>query len=628
MDNKKMTIALAGNPNCGKTTLFNSLTGSRQYVGNWPGVTVEKKEGHFNLNGNKIKVVDLPGIYSLSPYSMEEIVSKKYIIEENPDIVVNIVDASNLERNLFLTLQLMNLQKPMILALNMVDVAKKMGHEINIDALSHELGVKIVPIVASKDEGIELLLENLEELHSKALNIKQTEKLEEFFAKLNDLEKEFKGNLDEDEIEEKKTDLTYEFIEELTDRVVNKPSDEIYTLSDKIDQIVTNKYLAIPIFALMMFFTFFVTFDLIGNPLNEFIDGFIAGNLVPTVSHFLQSVGTNSWLTSLIVEGIIPGVGGVLVFIPNVACLFFMISLMEDTGYMARVAFIMDRAMRNIGLSGKAFIPLVLGIGCNVPAIMSTRTLESEKDRLTSILINPFVSCSARLPVYTLFAAAFFPGKEKYVVFSLYLLGILVAIAIGLLFKKTLFKADETPFIMELPQYRFPSAKNLFLHIWDRVKGFIVKAGTLIFGASIVLWFILNYNIGGATEISESFGASIGKFIAPIFAPLGFGNFQAALSLLTGVLAKEVVISNMAIIYGIGETAGEFASALSSSFTPISAYAFMVFVLLYTPCVSVIGVIRRETNSIKWTVFSVVYQFSVAWFVAMLFYQIGTLLFG
>ena len=342
----------------------------------------------------------------------------------------------------------------------------------------------------------------------------------------------------------------------------------------------------------------------------------------------LLAIGAQSWLIALIIDGILSGVGGVLVFIPNVACLFLMISLMEDTGYMARVAFIMDRAMRNIGLSGKAFIPLVLGIGCNVPAIMSTRTLENEKDRLTSILINPFVSCSARLPVYTLFAAAFFPGREKYIVFSLYALGILVAIAVGLVFKKTLFKADETPFIMELPQYRFPSPKNLFLHIWDRVKGFIIKAGTLIFGASVVLWFMLNYNFSGPSEINSSIGASIGKMIAPLFAPLGFGSYQASLSLLTGVLAKEVVIANMAIIYGIGETAGEFAAALSSTFTPISAYAFMIFVLLYTPCVSVIGVIRRETNSIKWTVFSVLYQFGIAWFVSMAFYQIASLLLG
>ena len=622
MSHENFTIALAGNPNCGKTTLFNSLTGSRQYVGNWPGVTVEKKEGYFVSNGEKIKIVDLPGIYSLSPYSMEEIVSKNYIIEENPDVVVNIVDAANLERNLFLTLQLLSLRKPMIIALNMIDVAQKMGHEINIRELEKKLGLRVIPIVASRNEGVEELVDAI---RSEAGITRETPVLEEFFDRISEIEDTVAS---EDMREEKKTDLTYEFIESISTDILKKPEDEKYTVSDRIDQVVTNKYLAIPIFALMMFFTFFVTFDLVGNPMNEFIDGLIAGTIAPFLESVLLAIGAQSWLIALIIDGILSGVGGVLVFIPNVACLFLMISLMEDTGYMARVAFIMDRAMRNIGLSGKAFIPLVLGIGCNVPAIMSTRTLENEKDRLTSILINPFVSCSARLPVYTLFAAAFFPGREKYIVFSLYALGILVAITVGLVFKKTLFKADETPFIMELPQYRFPSPKNLFLHIWDRVKGFIIKAGTLIFGASVVLWFMLNYNFSGPSEINSSIGASIGKMIAPLFAPLGFGSYQASLSLLTGVLAKEVVIANMAIIYGIGETAGEFAAALSSTFTPISAYAFMIFVLLYTPCVSVIGVIRRETNSIKWTVFSVLYQFGIAWFVSMAFYQIASLLLG
>lgn len=622
MAQRNFTIALAGNPNCGKTTLFNSLTGSRQYVGNWPGVTVEKKEGYFISDEDKIKIVDLPGIYSLSPYSMEEIVSKNYIIEENPDVVVNIVDASNLERNLFLTLQLLRLKKPMVIALNMVDVAKRMGHEINIKEIEKTLGVKVIPIVASRNEGIEELVEAVK---TQNVRNKETPLIKNFFDKISEIEEVVDS---EDLREEQKTDLTYEFIENISGAILKKPEEEKYTVSDKIDQVLTNKYLAIPIFALFMFFTFFVTFDLVGNPLNGLIDALITETIAPALKMFLLSIGAQGWLISLIIDGILSGVGGVLVFIPNVACLFLMISLMEDTGYMARVAFIMDRAMRNIGLSGKAFIPLVLGIGCNVPAIMSTRTLESEKDRLTSILINPFVSCSARLPVYTLFAAAFFPGNEKYIVFSLYALGILVAIAVGLIFKKTLFKAEETPFIMELPQYRFPSLKNLFLHIWDRVKGFIVRAGTLIFGASIVLWFILNYNFAGPAEINNSIGASIGKFIAPLLAPLGFGNYQAALSLLTGVLAKEVVIANMAIIYGVGQTAGEFAATLSSTFTPVSAYAFMIFVLLYTPCVSVIGVIRRETNSLKWTVFSVLYQLGIAWFVAMAFYQIASLLLG
>jgi len=622
MAKNELVIALAGNPNSGKTTLFNSLTGSRQYVGNWPGVTVEKKEGKVKQDGKNIVIVDLPGTYSLSPYSMEEIIAKDFVVNEKPDVVVNIVDASNIERNLFLSIQLLELGRPTVIALNMMDVAKSRGYEIDIAKLSKELSVPIIPIVASKGQGVKELISAA--IVASTSNFELSSGIKSLLEKNKEHEKE-SANLElADEI---KTDLTYEYIEGVIKKSVKRPTESKATLSDKVDYFLTHKYLGIPIFALIMFFTFYFTFDLVGNVFNEAIDGFIAESLSPAVEAGLIAIGGQQWLISLVVDGIIAGVGGVIIFIPNVACLFFMISLMEDTGYMARVAFIMDRSMRNIGLNGKAFIPMVLGLGCNVPAIMSTRTLESEKDRLTAILINPFVSCSARLPVYTLFAAAFFPGNEKYVVFSLYLLGIMIAILVGLIFKKTLFKADETPFIMELPPYRFPSLKNLALHIWDRVKGFLIRAGTLIFGASVVLWFVLGFNMSGPAEINESFGAGIGKIIAPLFTPLGFGNWEAALSLLTGVVAKEVVISNMAIIYGIGEAAGDFATALSGTFSLVSAYAFMVFVLLYTPCIAVIGVVKRETNSYKWTVFSGAYQLFVAWFVAMIVYQIGSLFF-
>lgn len=622
MAKNELVIALAGNPNSGKTTLFNSLTGSRQYVGNWPGVTVEKKEGKVKQDGKNIVIVDLPGTYSLSPYSMEEIIAKDFVVNEKPDVVVNIVDASNIERNLFLSIQLLELGRPTVIALNMMDVAKSRGYEIDIAKLSKELSVPIIPIVASKGQGVKELISAA--IVASTSNFELSSGIKSLLEKNKEHEKE-SANLElADEI---KTDLTYEYIEGVIKKSVKRPTESKATLSDKVDYFLTHKYLGIPIFALIMFFTFYFTFDLVGNVFNEAIDGFIAESLSPAVEAGLIAIGGQEWLISLVVDGIIAGVGGVIIFIPNVACLFFMISLMEDTGYMARVAFIMDRSMRNIGLNGKAFIPMVLGLGCNVPAIMSTRTLESEKDRLTAILINPFVSCSARLPVYTLFAAAFFPGNEKYVVFSLYLLGIMIAILVGLIFKKTLFKADETPFIMELPPYRFPSLKNLALHIWDRVKGFLIRAGTLIFGASVVLWFVLGFNMSGPAEINESFGAGIGKIIAPIFTPLGFGNWEAALSLLTGVVAKEVVISNMAIIYGIGEAAGDFATALSGTFSLVSAYAFMVFVLLYTPCIAVIGVVKRETNSYKWTIFSGAYQLFVAWFVAMIVYQIGSLFF-
>ena len=615
-----ITMALAGNPNSGKTTLFNALTGARQYVGNWPGVTVEKKEGKLKFEDKNLILVDLPGTYSLSPYSMEEIIAKNYIINERPDVVVNIVDASNIERNLFLTMQLLELGRPTVIALNMMDVAKAKGYEIDVTKLSMELGVPVVPIIASKSEGInELISRAITEADVK--NQTMPQKMQAF---VNKLEEKISGITDPELAEETKTDYTYEYIEGIIKSAVKKPSSHKITTSDKVDSVLTHKYLGLPIFALVMFFTFFFTYDLAGNVLNGMLDEFITGIVAPTAEAGLMAIGAQDWLISLVVDGIIGGVGGVIIFVPNVACLFLMISLIEDTGYMARVAFIMDRAMRGIGLSGKAFIPMVLGLGCSVPAIMSTRTLESEKDRLTTTLITPFVSCSARLPVYTLFAAAFFPGNEKYIVFSLYVLGVLVAILVGLIFKKTIFKADETPFIMELPPYRFPSIKNLSLHVWDRVKGYIAKAGTLIFGASVVLWFLLGFNMSGPSEINQSFGASIGKFFAPMLSTAGFGNWQAALSLFTGVIAKEIVISNMAIIYGIGESAGDFASALSGTFSTLSAYAFMVFVLLYTPCVAVIGVVKRETNSYKWTAFSVLYQLFVAWLVATIVYQVGS----
>ncbi len=619
-----ITMALAGNPNSGKTTLFNALTGTRQYVGNWPGVTVEKKEGRIKHDQRDVTLVDLPGTYSLSPYSMEEIIAKNYVMDEKPDVVVNIVDASNIERNLFLTIQLLELGRPTIIALNMMDVAASKGYEIDTDKLSAELGVPVVPIVASKGKGVSNLISAAIIKAGQPEDTISSRTLSVFMAEMN---KKLSGIHDQEAVDELKTDLTYEYIEQLIKRVLKRPLDEKITFSDKVDNLLTNKYLGMPIFALIMFFTFYFTFDLVGNVLNGAIDSFIADTVSPLAESALVSIGAQEWLISLVVDGIIAGVGGVVIFIPNVACLFFMISLMEDTGYMARVAFIMDRAMRGIGLSGKAFIPMVLGLGCTVPAIMSTRTLENQKDRLTTILISPFVSCSARLPVYTLFAAAFFAGNEKYVVFSLYLLGILVAILVGLIFKKTIFKADETPFIMELPPYRFPSIKNLALHIWDRVKGFLVRAGTLIFGASVVLWFILGFNFSGPSPINESIGAGIGKTIAPLLSPLGFGTWEAALSLLTGVIAKEVVISNMAIIYGIGESAGDFGASLAGTFNMLSAYSFMVFILLYTPCIAVIGVVKRETGSYKWTIFSAIYQLFVAWFVAMLIYQIGSLFF-
>lgn len=659
-------VALAGNPNSGKTTLFNALTGARHKVGNWSGVTVEKKEGLIKHNGESIAIVDLPGTYSLSPYSIEEKIARNYIVEESPDVVVNIVDASNLERNLYLSLQLMELGKPVVMALNMMDVANSLGYEINVEKLSKTLGIPIVPMSAAKKQGLKELIDAIsqvsknpklsspiqvdygEALESKILDTMNNLTSQESLSKYNPrwlalkiLEEDPEimestgiapvidsSLMLEEEVELMVADKRYSFIASLIGNSMKKPTSSVLSISDKIDLILTNKYLGLPIFALLMFGVFYFTFDLVGNQLNGMIDEFINGAVAPAVSAGLENAKVSPWLQSLIVDGIIGGVGGVLTFLPNIACLFLAISIMEDSGYMARVAFIMDRAMKKVGLSGKAFIPMILGFGCNVPAIMGTRTLENENDRLTSILVNPFMSCSARLPVYILFAGAFFPGNEKFIVYSLYILGIFVAILMALIFKTLLFKSEVVPFIMELPPYRLPSFTTTLANVWERVKGFLIKAGTLIFGVSVVLWFILGYNFSGPAEITESIGASLGNVFAPIFAPLGFGTWQAALSLLTGILAKEVVVSNMSIIYGLtdGASAQSFFTALNGSFTQLTAYAFMVFVLLYTPCAAAIGAVKRETNSWKWTTFSVVYQFAVAWFFAFLVFQIGKLL--
>ncbi len=435
-------------------------------------------------------------------------------------------------------------------------------------------------------------------------------------------------NIDELPIlDEQVANEKYKFINAVMDRVVNRPEESYDKLSATLDKYLLNQWFGIPIFALVMYMVFNMTFTLGGYGV-ELLDVFFSETVSGGVSVLLQSLGVADWMQSLVVDGIIGGVGGVLTFVPNIAIMFFFISILEDSGYMARVAFIMDRWMTKVGLNGKTFIPMILGFGCNVPAIMGTRTLENENDRLIAILINPFMSCSARLPVYILFASVFFRGYESVVTYSLYVFGIVVALLMAYIFRKFLFRSEETPFIMELPTYRLPIPKALFIHVWERVRGYIVKAGTVIFAASVILWVVTSYNFSGPALITESFGASIGRVIAPIFTPTGFGNWQAALSLLTGIAAKEIVVSNMAIVYGFAdpEASVEFAQVLQSQFTALSAYAFMVFVLLYTPCVAVIGVIKRETNSWKWTGFSVLYQITVAWFFAFVVYQVGSLI--
>jgi len=585
------TAALIGNPNVGKTSLFNYLTGSNQYVGNWAGVTVEKKEGFLD---NKLKIVDLPGIYAMDTFSNEEMVAKKFLIDKEADFIINIVDASNLERNLYLTTQLKEYNIPIILVLNMIDVSESKGIEINYSLLSENLGVSVVPISASKIKGIE----DLKKLLLGGI----------FLSAPTDNDFHFQNEKE-----------AYDFISSVLLKCINKKHSDKKTSTEIIDRIVLNKILAYPLFFLILFLIFKFTFSWVGQPLAGFLSYVIDDGLIPVLNNLLSN--SSPWFSSLIINGIVGGVGSVIVFLPVILSLFLGISFLEDSGYMARAAFIMDKAMRKMGLSGKAFIPLIVGFGCSVPAIMSARTLESEKDRKLTALLVPLMSCNARLPVYALFAAAFFPGNETTVVFSLYLLGILLAFTLGILFKSTIFKKDEEPFIIELPEYKAPEFKNLLAHTWDKGKGFLKKAGTLIFSISVAIWFLSSFNFSGMTDINHSILASIGNFISPIFIPLGFSSWQNSVSLLTGLMAKEVILGSMGVIYG-----GNLRVSLLSNFTQISAYSFLVFVLLYTPCVSVIATMKKEFGN-KMAIFSVFYQLSLAWIVSFIVYRLGILLF-
>ncbi len=587
-----IVAALLGNPNVGKTSLFNHLTGSNQYVGNWPGVTVEKKEGYID---NFIKVVDLPGIYAMDTYSNEEKVSKEFLLKGNPDVIINIVDSSNLNRNLYLTTQLKQFNKPIILVLNMLDVAESKGFKINFSTLSDELEVTVVPIIATKGKGIDKLLEILKN-------------------------GDFKQPQNDDKFDFKDESEAYHYINEVLKNCLTKVKKDITSITEKIDKIVLNRLWAYPIFLLALILIFKFTFSWVGQPmadaLGDFVDGFLTSHLKILLS------STSPWFSSFLVDGILAGVGSVIVFFPVIFCLFLGVSFLEDSGYMARGAFIMDKLMRKMGLSGKAFIPLIVGFGCSVPAIMSSKTLESEKDRKLTALLVPFMSCNARLPIYSLFASAFFVNYKTTVVFSLYILGISVAFLIGILFKSTIFKKDEEPFIIELPEYNIPELKSLLLHTWEKAKGFLRKAGTIIFSMSVLIWFLSNFNLSGMVDMDKSILSSIGNFISPIFAPMGFGNWQSSVALITGIMAKEIVLSTMGIVYS-----GNLTAVLPNHFTAISAYSFLVFVLLYTPCISTIATMKKEYGN-KMAVFSVAYQLVIAWIGSFLVFRIATLIFS
>lgn len=660
-------IALAGNQNCGKTTLFNQLTGSSQHVGNFPGVTVEHKEGR--IKGEKdMSVVDLPGIYSLSPYTPEEIVSRDFIIKQNPDAILNIVDATNLQRNLYLTLQLIELGHPMVIALNMMDEVRASGIAIDIKKLSGELGVPVVPISAAKNQGVEELVEELRrvikarqlpkrtdfcegEVH-KALHAAKhliedhaaaagyparfaASKLIEGDAPLEEvleLDESDKDILQHiiDQMEEGTgtdreaalADMRYQFIEQLYDDCVSQKSGtREMQRSIKIDKILTHKIWAIPIFVGIMAFIFYLTFGPIGGFLSGAFEEGIAF-VTDAADAALTGAGVSLWMHSFIIDGVFTGVGTVLSFLPVIVILFFFLSILEDSGYMARVAFVMDSSLRKIGLSGRSFVPMLIGFGCSVPAIMSARTLASDRDRKLTILITPFMSCGAKVPIYALFTAAFFTQNQALVMISLYLLGIVVAILTGLLFKKTLFKGNPVPFVLELPAYRLPSPKSVLLHMWEKAKDFLVRAFTIIFLASIVIWFLqsFDFQFNFVTDNSQSILADIGRAIAPVFAPLGFGSWQAGTALITGLTAKETVISTLSVLTG-----GE--QVLTTLFTPLSAYSFLSFVLLYMPCIAAVTTTKRELGG-KNAVLTIIYQTLAAWVVAFIIFQAGSLFLG
>ena len=665
------TLALVGNPNCGKTTLFNELTGSSQYVGNWPGVTVEKKAGKLKGHSD-IEVMDLPGVYSLSPYTLEEVITRDYLLEERPSVIVNIVDASNLERNLYLTTQILELGIPVVVALNMMDIIRKNGDEINIANLAGELGCPVYPIEAANGVG---LAEMLKEAISLAEMKIKTYSLPLFKGNLNKTLKEIERLFDdeipehlrswfavklferdekvlakhkmfhnmrvkteqiitqyEDEVDDDAesiiTNARYEYISSIINRCITKKrkSHELST-SDKIDRILTNRILALPIFFLIMWFVYYVSIQTLGDLSTGFMEDTFAA-ISDSLGGMMEEAGVSATLQSLILDGIVGGVGAVLGFVPQIMILFFFLSFLEDCGYMARVAFIMDRIFRRFGLSGKSFIPMLIGSGCLVPGIMASRTIENEQDRKMTIMLTPFIPCSAKMPVFVLFAAALFP-EQSWVGPSMYFWGIAMVIFSGILLKKTsTFGGKPAPFVMELPQYHMPTIKGVMIHMWERARSFIVKAGTIIFIASAMVWMLQTFNFSlEMVDPEESMLASIGTAIAPIFAPMGFGTWQAAFAAISGFLAKEVVVSTFAILAGLGEAAEEdpnLIQVMQTMFTPASAYAFMVFTLLASPCFAAIGAIRREMGSWKWTFAALAYQTGLAYIMATLIYQIGS----
>lgn len=666
-----MIFALAGNQNCGKTTLFNALTGANQHVGNFPGVTVDQKIGQIKGTGHEI--VDLPGIYSIRPYSEEEVVTRDFILRQKPDAILNIIDATNMERNLYLTLQLLTLRVPMVIALNMMDELRGNGGSVNVQKMSQLLGIPVVPISAVRHEGVSELVDTLIDVakrqtmpkiidfcpdgpvhrcihavshliedHAQNVGIsrrfctiKLMEDDQDFFDMLQLSENE-KELLEHSVIEmEHETgldrnaalaDMRYNFIESVcTQCVVKAKESKEHRRSVKIDKVLTHRIFAIPVFVGLMALVFYLTFGVFGAWLSDLLAYAIDG-ITMLADNALTAYGINETVHSLIIDGIFSGVGSVLSFLPVIVVLFFFLSILEDSGYMARVAFVMDKLLRKIGLSGRSFVPMLIGFGCSVPAIMATRTLSSERDRKMTIVLTPYMSCSAKIPIYSVFAAAFFPGNEVIAMIVLYFGGMLVGVLAALVMKSTTFRGKPVPFVMELPNYRFPSAKSVGLLVWDKAKDFLQRAFGVIFVITIVIWFLQNFDLrlNVVSDSSASILASLGKWVAPIFAPLGFGDWRMVTALVSGFTAKEAVVGTFGVILGVSNE--ELTTALHGLFDVRSAASFLAFTLLYTPCVAAVAAIRREMNSTWKTVSIVLMQCMVAWLTAWVVYQIGGLL--
>ncbi len=627
-----MSVALTGNPNTGKSTIFNELTGMRQKIGNWPGVTVDKKMGVVNYKDRVITVVDLPGTYSINARSAEEQVVIDYFKTTMPDLAVDVIDSSNIERNLFLTVQLLEEGIPLLIDLNMQDEAERKGIRINIQKLEEALGMPVVQTVGRSKKSIQKLIEIF--TTTVMSNYRPSAMVEEHKAKATELKK---SGLSAEELDEKLIELRYDLIDKIMKKAVVVGNVGLST-SEKIDRVLANGVLALPILLGILYLVFCIAFTWIGQPLADAVGDWIGGPFTDWINDAMESAGVAEWLKSLIADGIVAGVGNVINFVPLIFTLFFMLSFLDGTGYMARVAFIMDPIMRRVGLTGKGIMPLIVGFGCGVPAIMGARALDSEKDRLTSILITPFLTCSAKLPIMALFAAMFFPEHAANLVFSMYIIGIVVAIIMAKVLGVTAFRSQGSTFLLELPPYRMPDMKTVLLETWDKGKGYLIKAGTIIFAMSVAIWFLSNYNADGATdEMSESFLASIGGAMSHIFVLQGFDTWESGAAVVTGIMAKESVVSTLGILYGVGdvsteaedaaETATQFAGSMGTAFTAASALAFMVFSQLYTPCMTSLGTIKKETGKWRWMLFAALYTFGVAWVVSLLVYW-GACAFG